>query len=340
MGRTILPLALGAVLAMAPPQGAFADRLTLRVADSLPAAHFFTREATEFWMSEVGRLTDGRVRFEHFPAGQLGGAGDLLSLTQSGAVDIGYVVPSYTADRMPLTAVAELPGTFSTSCEGTLAYWQLAQEGGALFQHQYGPAGVRILFAVVMPPYQAFLRGPLAGIDDLVGQKLRTSSAGQDAIARRLDAVPIRITAPEVYGALSRGTIDGLIFPTSSVLAWDLGGLVASATSGANFGSAVLTVMISQARWDSLPAEVQAAMAEAGEATTRRICAYTDDVIEADSATLEGMGVRFVTPEGEFRARLDAEMLAARQEWAEQVDAMNMPGSAVLAAFEATMTGN
>lgn len=33
--------------------------MTLRVADSLPANHFFTEQATRYWMSEVERLSAG-----------------------------------------------------------------------------------------------------------------------------------------------------------------------------------------------------------------------------------------------------------------------------------------
>jgi fatty acid desaturase len=50
---------------------------------------------------------------------------------------------------------------------------------------------VRVLFAVVMPPYQIFLREPFGSVADLKGRKLRTSSPGQDAISEALGAVPV-----------------------------------------------------------------------------------------------------------------------------------------------------
>ena len=34
---------------------------------------------------------------------------------------IGFVVPSYQSDRMPLATVTELPGIFQTSCQGDAA---------------------------------------------------------------------------------------------------------------------------------------------------------------------------------------------------------------------------
>lgn len=54
---------------------------------------------------------------------------------------------------MPLSGVAELSGGFTTSCQGTLAYWKLAKDG-ILAEKDFAPNGVRILFSAVMPPYQ------------------------------------------------------------------------------------------------------------------------------------------------------------------------------------------
>jgi TRAP-type C4-dicarboxylate transport system substrate-binding protein len=34
-----------------------------------------------------------------------------------------------------------------------------------------------------------------------------------DAMVRGADAVPVRISSPELHEALARGTIDGLLFP-------------------------------------------------------------------------------------------------------------------------------
>ena len=93
--------------------------ISLRVADSFPAGHFIPATATIPWMDEVTKKTNGRVKFEYFPAQQLGKAPDLLNLTQTGVADIGYVGMSYVSDKMPLSSVAQLPGAFTTACQGT-----------------------------------------------------------------------------------------------------------------------------------------------------------------------------------------------------------------------------
>ena len=111
-----------------------AQDITLRLADSLPVGHYMTTGVAEPLMNGTKDMTGGKVAFEHFPAQQLGKAKDMLSLVQSGVADIAYVGASYTADKLPLSSVGELPEAFTNSCEGTLAFWEIAKPGGALDQ--------------------------------------------------------------------------------------------------------------------------------------------------------------------------------------------------------------
>ena len=330
--------AVVAMLVAAGAAGVAAQSVKLRVADSLPVNHFFAEQATRFWMNEVARVTNKAVEFERYPAEQLGKAKDILSLTQAGVIDVGYVVPSYVSDKMPLTAVAELPGTFPTSCAGTLAYWKLARGEGFLARHEYEPNGVKVMFAIVMPPYQIFsAQKKLENLKSIEGQKLRTTGGALDVMILKLKGVPVRMTAPEVHESLSRGTLDGMVFPTASVLAYDLAGLVKSATAGENFGSAVLTYMISNNRWNALTPAVRKAMLDAGDAATRRVCEYADREVDGDVAKIRQKGAVIAPLPASERGALATMMSTVRQEWAGQLDKRNRPGTDALGAFEAAL---
>lgn len=122
------------------PQVAAADTVTLRLADSFPTGHYIPDSLTKPFMEEVERRTNNAVKFEYYPGQQLGKAKDMLSLTQSGVADISYIAPAFVSDKMPLAAVAELPGNFTTACVGTAAYWKLAQPGGILDEKEFKPS--------------------------------------------------------------------------------------------------------------------------------------------------------------------------------------------------------
>ncbi len=324
--------------ALAWATAAQSQTLQLRVADVYPAGHYIAEALTKPWMQEVTRRTAGAVTFQYFPAEQIGKGKDLLALTLSGVADIGLVIPAFVSDKMPLSAVAELPGSFGSSCQGTLAYWSLAR-GGMLQQSEFEPNGVRILFALVLPPYQVFSRKPLDRLKSFEGQKIYTTGGAKDLTMRRIDAVPVHMGTSEVFESLTRGTIDGALVAYSTALAYNLQGLVKHGTLGENFGSGVITYVISESKWKQLPPDVQKAMSEAGDAVTRQACARVDQSVEADMGKLRQAGVTLTRlPEADHKSLQQVTGGVAR-EWAADLDKRGKPGTQVLDAFRTALTG-
>lgn len=326
-----------AALAMWPSIVA-ADTLTLRVADSFPAGHYVARYATEYWMGEVKRLSDGAVAFEYYPAEQLGKAKDMLSLVQTGVADIGYIAPAYISEKLPLSAVAELPWSFSSSCAGTRAFWKLAREGGELSKREFGPLGIRILFTLMLPPNQLVLaKARFDGIRSLEGLKIRTSGAAKELLLRKLKAVPIQVAAPELHEAMARGTIDGMLIPLSSMPPYELEKLSKIGTFEENFGGFVISYGISEARWRKLSPTVQKAMTDAGEETTARACQLIDNDSAKIEAKVKSAGMSLIRLSASDREIVRDVSGGVGRDWAETLDKRGKPGTPVLKAFEETL---
>src|SRR6478752_9940534 len=249
-----------------------AEPLHLRVADSFPKGHYLVKLVLEPWMEEVKKRTNSAVAFEHYPAQQLGKATDMLKLTQTGVADIGYVAPGYTSDKMPVSEVAMLPGAFDHSCQGTLAYWKLARNG-VIAQQDYAANNIRLLLAVSLPQYRIFtVKQPVKDVGDVTGLKLRSTGGAQDLTLRAIGSVPVRMAAPDAYESLSRGTMDGLLFPLDSVVSYGLDKLVKHATEGVSFGSFIVAYSINQSVWDKLPDDVKQAMIDVAEEMLPAAC--------------------------------------------------------------------
>ena len=334
-----LPLACAAAALLWAPTGSAQERIVLRVADSFPASgHYFSDPAAKYFMEAVKRATNGQVSFEHYPAEQLGKAKDLLSLTAAGVVDIGSVMPSYASEKMPLSGVAELPGGFATSCEGTLAYWKLARDG-LLAQKEFAPNGIRVLFALVSVPYQVLMKQKFESIKQLEGRKLRSTGAASDAAIRKLNAVPIRMAAPEIYESLSRGTLDGVVVSYAAAVSYNLHTLTKAVTAGENFSSAVLTYSIGEARWKSLPPNVQQAMLEAGDAATRRACSMMDQATATDLDKMRAAGADVVRLSPAEHGELATRFSSVGGDWARDLDSRGKPGGEALRAFTDALRG-
>jgi TRAP-type C4-dicarboxylate transport system substrate-binding protein len=313
------------------------DVLKLRLADSFPSGHFIGRFAVLPFIERVKELSNNTVQFEYYPAQQLGKAKDLLALTQSGVVDIGYVGPSYVSDKMPLSAVAQLPGMFHTSCEGTKAYWSIVKDG-QLGKLEFAKNGVVPILAFVLPPYQIFSRDrPLNDVASLAGLKLRSTGGAMDIMTKDLGAVPVRMAAPDVYEALSRGTLDGLIFPWSSILAYNLGNDVKYATNGENFGRFVVTYLMSEAKWKQLPEAARAAIGKAGEEAVTRTC----ELIDADEAEaikkIGAMGIQIKELPAAEKEKVNKLLANVSEQWAKNLDDKGRAGTAVLKEFRAAL---
>jgi TRAP-type C4-dicarboxylate transport system substrate-binding protein len=289
-------------------------------------------------MAQTSDATGGTVTFEHLPASQHGKAGDMLSLAQTGVADIAYVGASYVADKLPLSSVGELPEAFSNSCKGTVAFWEIAKPGGVLDQAEYAPQGVRALAVLVLPPYQVFSTGQISGLSDLKGLKVRATGAAKQIALSKLGAVPVSMSAPETREALSRGTVDAVAFPIGSIQPYDLAPYLKSATEGTNFGSFVATWMISQSKYDSLPAEVQKALTDAGAAATLNGCKETDAADAAEKQAIIDAGVTFVKLRDADMQTLDATMASVGDDWAADLDTRGKPATQVLQAFRAALT--
>lgn len=339
-----LPILIAAAVTIASPvllAGATvaqdAKAITLRVADSFPTGHFIPANATIPWMEEVTKRTNGRVKFEYFPAQQLGKAPDLLNLTQTGVADIGYVGMSYVSDKMPLSSVAQLPGAFTTACEGTHAYQKIVK-GETMTKHEFGANKVRPLFVLVLEPYQFYttnkqVRTP----EDVKGLKLRSTGGAMDIFARKIGAIPVRMSAPEARESLSRGTMDGLIFPNESVISYDLQSFVKFGTKDGNFGSFVAAYVVSDAVWKKMPEDVQKIMAEVGEAVTGNLCKAIDKNIGTMQEKLAAAGVKYHTLTADERKPFDAISGEVAAEWADGLDKRGKPGSQILKEFRAAL---
>jgi TRAP-type C4-dicarboxylate transport system substrate-binding protein len=313
--------------------GAQAATVELKLADRLPQDHYVARYTTNYWIEEVQKATNGKVAIQRYPSERLGKSKDMLALTKSGVVDMGEYVPGYLGDQMPLSTVAELPGMVPTACTASLAYQDLAKPGGFLDKNELAPNGIRLLYAVGLPAYQLFTSRQIDGLASLQGLKIRSTGAAMDSGLRALGIVPIRMSAAELNESFSRGTVDGTAFPAASMYSYDLQKQTKYATTGLSFGSSMTFYGISTKVWSKLSPDIQKAMTEAGERTTKHGCELIDDDDQKALKRLEGDGAKLVTF-SPAESRKFTEILApVADEWAQGHDKKGRPGSETLKAF-------
>lgn len=318
-----------------------APTIDLKMADSLPVGHIIGENTTKPWIELVQKLSAGSVHISYFPSEQMGKAKDMLMLTQSGVIDIGYIGPAYISEKMPLSGVAELPGVANSACQMMGAYWKLSKPGGYLYEQEYKPNKIRPLFLAALPPYQIVFgsaRG-IGSVSDLKGLKLRASGGAQDFVMHELGVVPVHMAPPGIYESLARGTIDGALLSFVSVESYKLDALVKSATVGASFGTVVVIYSMSDRKWAALPKDVQDVLTKAGDEVNQQACAAYDAREKLAAQRLTKAGVKMVPFQPADRARLEQIYAKVANEWATSLDQRGKPGSATLKAYRAALAG-
>jgi TRAP-type C4-dicarboxylate transport system substrate-binding protein len=317
---------------------ASAQTAKIKIADSFPAGHYLHKYFTMPMVERLKATAAGKdFEFEYYPAEQMGKAKDFLSLTQSGVIDIAYVAPGFVSDKMPLSVVPELPLAYTGSCQATLAYFNLVKPGGLLDKKEFAPNGVRLLFTIVLPPYQVITRKPFGNLKEIEGMKIRASGSAKELLVKKLKAVPVLMPTPEVYESLSRGTIDGVLFPFNSLAPYEVDKLSKTGTIGSNFGSFVANWVISEKRFQSLPPAMQKDLTAMGEELTKSVCAQVEKDEAGDIAKTQALGVK-LTPLS--KADQDALAVAAGEvasEWAATLDRRGKSGTEVLNALKTGM---
>lgn len=144
-------LVVAAVWLSASAAPAQEPKLVLRVADHFPiSGHPTVEGATRYRMKQGTLRTDRQVEFSTTRPNNWASRKTCCRSLNRAWPTSRPPLPSIISDKMPLSLVAELPGSFSSSCAGTLAYFKLARDG-ILAREEFAPLGVRVLFSSMFP---------------------------------------------------------------------------------------------------------------------------------------------------------------------------------------------
>ncbi len=166
------------------------------------------------WMEKVEKDSGGRIKFEAYPAMQLGGTPvQLYDQARDGVVDIVWTLPGNTAGRFPRIEVFELPFTMNNAEATSKAYWEYFQtqcpdefkETQVLALHVHGPG----MFHSASKPINKAA--------DLKGMKVRGPTRQVTNMLKSLGAIPVGMPLPQIPDALSKGTIEACVIPCEVV---------------------------------------------------------------------------------------------------------------------------
>lgn len=181
---------------------------TFKLAHITQPTHIWHKTADKF-NEELKARSNGRMKVETFPAGQLGAEKDMVQQLETGTLDFGIITNAYMSTRSEEFNAWFMPFLFSDIEKAAAARNSTAAKKILDGLSNQGLVGMDYIFAgnrhILMK--STTVTKP----EDLKGKKIRIlgSPSIQD-FWKAVGAGPTPMPLPEVYTALQTGVIDGI----------------------------------------------------------------------------------------------------------------------------------
>jgi TRAP-type C4-dicarboxylate transport system substrate-binding protein len=141
-------------------------------------------------------------------------------------------------------------------------------------------------------PFQLYTLKQVTSPDQIKGLRIRTSPMYVDFL-KALDANPVDTKPGDVYQALQRGVVDGLMWPLDSIRPWGWHEVVKFVT-GPPFYKVSHPLLMNANKWDGLPKHIQDVLMEALRLEVIVIDARTAADIENEYKEMKKAGMQVI----------------------------------------------
>jgi TRAP-type C4-dicarboxylate transport system substrate-binding protein len=287
-------VALGLLVCLLTARAADAQTpIVLNLSHFLGPSSFFEVDFAQPWARELEARTNGQVRVEVYNAASaFGGVGAQAAQVKAGTIDIALGLRGAESDRFPRSSIAELPFVVKDSESGSRVLWAFNKAGG--FGNEYGDYKLLAL-TVHNPGLIHTARKRVETLSDMQGLRFRAPNKAVAAALEQLGAVPVILQVNDVMPAVQSGRLDGIVTNWGNPLV-GFNDYMKFHTNVA-FYSSVFFVVMNKARFDSLPAEVQAAIdAQSNEVLVTRFGLLWNKWDAPVRAGATGPGQEIITP--------------------------------------------
>lgn len=208
---------------------------------------------------ELEKRTNGRIKAQYFPAGQLGNEADMLQQVNTGSLDLAMITTAQLSSSSDAFSSWLMPFLVDTQMQG----YELAisEESMSLFDTLvnenvvglgYASSGFRYLLSTT----------PITEATDFKGYKIRTTPSPTILdFWNDLGAAPTPMPLTEVYTSLQTGVIKGVDIDSEGVVSENLTEIAKDLTPSKHM-LWVAGILINKDLWNSLSEEDQLLLQE------------------------------------------------------------------------------
>ena len=289
-----------------------------------------SREVKTVWepmLEEMKKRSGGKMTFAMYAGGALGKGTEHFDIVANGLSDMGYFTATWTPGRFPLSDVL------------SLAVWvdgkDLATDiGNAMYKRILYQEFKNVKMIELNGCIQSFLwtKRPVHSLTDVKGLKVRSPGGHQTHYIKALGAEPVFMPLGDVYMAIERGTVDGLVTCPPLILAYKLHevtkyGLVTT------FGCVTEGVVMNQESWKKMPEDQKRMIEAVGHNPFRTTGGLTREVYKMMMKEIVDKGVKLNTPPPKEAERWFDQFREVTREWVLDLEKKGLPAKKVVEMY-------
>lgn len=315
----------------------FAQQVTLRLHQFLPAQAAIPAKALIPWAQKIEAESGGRIKVQLFHAMQLGGTPpQLFDQARDGVADLTWTVLGYTPGRFNKAEVFELPFMSGGAEQSSRAFQEYVEKFAA---DEF--KDVKLIAVHTHGPGLLHTKAPVTGLESLKGMKIRGGSRVISNMLSKLGAIPVGMPVPGVTDALSKGVIDGATIPWEVTPALKITELVKNHTSFAGkegLYTQTFAFSMNKAAYEKLPADLKKVIdANSGVETAALFGRAGEEGDKIGRAIAEKAGNNIVALDAAETQRWRRTASTVETDWVAEMKGKNIDGPKLIAEARALL---
>ncbi|UCF82528.1 MAG: TRAP transporter substrate-binding protein DctP [Desulfobacteraceae bacterium] len=320
-----------ALSSMPIPAQAADKPIQLKLASHWPVLHDMNNVMVEFARA-IGRESEGRINATYYPAGMLAGSFEKYEKVRAGVCDITNIHIVAHPGSLPLVQLSTLPFLFN---DGTEATWVLNQMSD-VWAPRLKEKNLKLLFMIGDPNFQILLRDKkVTKVEDLKGLRLRCGGIADEAL-KIYGAVPVKLKHTDMYLAMQRGVVDGIVFPVGAGRSFKLEE-VTKYILKMDFFSYHLIEAMNLKTWNRLPKDLQDAVMRASYQAMNLSGFHYQNTDAFTFPYFKSKGVEIVEPDDAELGRFKAKVAGLKDKMIEDLEKKGIPGKKTMDRMEDLM---
>lgn len=289
------------------------------------------------WMKFVEQRSGGRLRIRPNWAGALLSADMSMEELRHGVADIGLVTPIYVRGGTQLIRVQSGFYSGATTIPSQVAMYRCIATASPRLAYEMRGLKVLAVQGGSLPGIVTRSRA-VRSLADLRGLRLRapTELLG---VLRQLGADPVEMPMGEVYSAMSKGMIDGVVAPADTFRSLHFAEIAKHFNTLAVPRGAYPARAMSEIRWNALSPEDQRVLTEASAVWEAALAGEIEGAWRKGFDEARNRGVDITTMPNADQARFDALYLRDAETNARALEQLGIDGSGAFRAARAAVLG-